>query len=70
MPQFLVTLYDGTDAGAPARRKATMPAHLDGQKGNVASGRLIFGGGSLISRSSRSVHFSLRTARIGLNWMR
>jgi uncharacterized protein len=44
MPQFLVTPYDGTDAGAPARRKATIPAHLDGLKGNVATGKFVFGG--------------------------
>ena len=44
MPQFLVTLYDGNDAGAPARRKATMPAHLDDLRDNVATGRLVFGG--------------------------
>jgi len=44
MPQFLVTLYDGIDAGASARRKATMPEHLDGLKYNVATGKLVFGG--------------------------
>ncbi|HEY2620073.1 MAG TPA: YciI family protein [Acetobacteraceae bacterium] len=44
MPQFLVTLYDGTDAEAPGRRQATRPAHLDGLKNNVASGRLVMGG--------------------------
>jgi uncharacterized protein YciI len=44
MPQFLVTLYDGTDAAAPARREAARPAHLDGLKGTVAAGRLVFGG--------------------------
>ena len=44
MPQFLVTLFDGTDADAPARRQATRPAHLDGLKANVASGKLVFGG--------------------------
>lgn len=42
--QFLVTLYDGTDAEAPARRSATRPAHLAGLKDNVGSGRLLFGG--------------------------
>lgn len=42
--QFLVTIYDGTDAEAPARRMATRPAHLDGLKTNVASGKLVFGG--------------------------
>jgi uncharacterized protein len=44
MPQFLVTLYDGTDTEAPARRQATRPAHLDGLKGNVSSGKLVVGG--------------------------
>jgi uncharacterized protein YciI len=44
MPQFMVTLYDGTDAQAPARRQATRTAHLEGLKGNVASGKLVFGG--------------------------
>jgi uncharacterized protein YciI len=44
MPQFLVTLYDGTDSGASARRQATRPAHLDGLQGNVGSGKLLFGG--------------------------
>lgn len=44
MPQFLVTLYDGTDAEAPARRQATRPAHLDGLHANVANGKLVFGG--------------------------
>jgi uncharacterized protein len=44
MPQFLVTIYDGNDAEAPARRVAARPAHLEGLKGNVGSGRLVFGG--------------------------
>jgi uncharacterized protein YciI len=44
MPQFLVTLYDGTDPEASARRQATRPAHLDGLEDNVANGRLVFGG--------------------------
>ena len=44
MPQFLVIIHDGTDAQAPARRQATRTAHLDGLKGHVASGKLVFGG--------------------------
>jgi uncharacterized protein YciI len=44
MPQFLITLYDGTDAEAPARRQAARPVHLDGLASNVASGKLVFGG--------------------------
>jgi uncharacterized protein len=44
MPQFLVTLYDGTDTEAPARRQSARPSHLDGLKGNVANGKLVFGG--------------------------
>ena len=42
--QFLVTLYDGTDAEAPARRMATRPAHLAALDSNVSSGKLVFGG--------------------------
>jgi hypothetical protein len=42
--QFLVTIHDGTDAEAPARRAATRPAHLAGLKSNVAGGKLVFGG--------------------------
>ena len=42
--QFLVMLYDGTDAEASARRAVTRPAHLEGIKGNVANGKLLFGG--------------------------
>jgi uncharacterized protein len=44
MPQFLVVLYDGTDAEAPSRRQAARPAHLEGLTGNVAAGKLVFGG--------------------------
>ena len=44
MPQFLVMVYDGTDAEAPARRQAARPTHLAGLKDNVARGRLVFGG--------------------------
>ena len=44
MPQFLVTLYDGTDPEAASRRQAARPTHLDGLKGNVAAGKLVFGG--------------------------
>lgn len=44
MPQFLVTIYDGTDAEAPSRRQAARPAHLEGLGDNVAAGRLVFGG--------------------------
>jgi uncharacterized protein YciI len=42
--QFLVILYDGTDAEASSRRQAARPAHLEGLGGNVAAGRLVFGG--------------------------
>ena len=44
MAQFLITLYDGTDAEASARRQAARPTHLDGLKTNVANGKLVFGG--------------------------
>ena len=42
--QFLVLVYDGTDAEAPARRQAARPAHLAELKDSVESGRLLFGG--------------------------
>ncbi len=42
--QFLVLVYDGTDAEASARRQATRASHLAGLKDNVASRRLVFGG--------------------------
>ena len=44
MPHFLVLLYDGTDAGAPARRQAARDAHLGQLKEKVASGKVVFGG--------------------------
>jgi uncharacterized protein len=44
LPQFLVTLYDGTDAEASSRRQAARPAHVEGLTGNVAAGKLVFGG--------------------------
>jgi uncharacterized protein YciI len=44
MPQFLVLLYDGTDAQAAARRQAARPAHLEGLPGSISSGKLKFGG--------------------------
>lgn len=44
MPQYLVTIYDGTDVEAPERRQATRAAHIDALKDKVASGRLVFGG--------------------------
>ena len=53
MAQFLITLYDGTDAEAPARRQATRPAHLAGLQGNVESGKLMFGGPRLPRRHPR-----------------
>lgn len=44
MPQFLVIIHDGTDPEAPARRQAARPAHLEGLKDSVPSGKLVFGG--------------------------
>ena len=47
MPQFLVTAYDGTDQGAPARRQAARPAHLENVTPMVERGALIVGGAIL-----------------------
>ena len=47
MPQFLVTLYDGTDPDAPARRQAARPAHFARLPEALARGSLISGGAIL-----------------------
>ncbi|CAH2599758.1 YCII domain-containing protein [Rhodovastum atsumiense] len=44
MPQYVVIAWDGTDAGAPARRLAARPAHLDNVAPMVEAGRLKIGG--------------------------
>jgi uncharacterized protein YciI len=41
--QYLVTAYDGTDAEAPARRKATRPAHLALTEKLRDTGKLLIG---------------------------
>jgi uncharacterized protein YciI len=40
MPQYLVLAYDGTDAQAPARRRAVRPAHFDQIRARVEKGQL------------------------------
>lgn len=40
--QFLITAYDGDDAGAPARRAAARPEHLARVEVNIADGSLLF----------------------------
>ena len=45
--QFLVTAYDGTDAGAPARRQAVREAHLVGARRLTEEGRFLVGGAIL-----------------------
>ncbi len=45
--QFLVVNWDGTDAGAPARRRAVREAHLEGARQRAESGMLICGGALL-----------------------
>ena len=47
MAQFLVLAYDGTDAEAPARRKAARPAHFEGIKSMVAKGEIVTAGAIL-----------------------
>ncbi len=44
MHYFLVVARDGTDAEAPARRKANRPAHLAHLDGMIARGEVICGG--------------------------
>jgi len=45
--QFLVVNWDGTDAGAPARRLAVREAHLEAARKRAESGMLICGGALL-----------------------
>ena len=47
MPQYVVTARDGGDAGAPARRMAARPLHLEKIGPMVADGRIILGGALL-----------------------
>lgn len=45
--QYLVIAYDGTDAGAPARRQAARAAHLEGARAMKAAGTFLEGGAIL-----------------------
>lgn len=47
MPQFLVLAYDGTDAEAPARRRAVRPAHFAGIPEMVEKGEIVSAGAML-----------------------
>ena len=47
MAQFLVLAYDGTDADAVARRRATRPAHFEVLQPMVARGEIVIGGAIL-----------------------
>jgi uncharacterized protein YciI len=47
MAQFLVLAYDGTDAGAPERRKSVRPRHFEGIKPMVEKGEIVYGGAIL-----------------------
>lgn len=47
MAQFLVLAYDGTDAGAPERRKAVRPRHFEGIKPMVEQGEITYAGAIL-----------------------
>jgi uncharacterized protein len=47
VPQWLVTARDGADAGAPARRAAVRPRHLENIAPMVADGRVVHGGAIL-----------------------
>ena len=44
---FVLVAYDGTDEGAPARRQAARPAHLEGVGCLSAAGNLKVGGALL-----------------------
>jgi uncharacterized protein YciI len=47
MAQFLMLAYDGTDADAPARRRAARPAHFENIKPMVEKKEICAGGAIL-----------------------
>lgn len=52
--QFLIIGRDGTDAGAPARRAASRPAHIEGLTARQAAGEVIKVG-ALLDESGNAV---------------
>jgi uncharacterized protein YciI len=44
---YLIVAFDGTDDGAPARRAAARPSHLEAARPRNEEGRLPFGGAML-----------------------
>jgi uncharacterized protein len=63
--QFLVMAWDGTDAGAPARRMAARPAHLANvapmaERGEIISGGAILGADGAMVGSASMVEFPSR----------
>jgi len=56
--EFLILAYDGTDGGAPERRLAHRPAHLEMIGKLVAEGR-IFYGAAILDDSDRMIGTAL-----------
>jgi uncharacterized protein YciI len=52
--QFLVTVLDGTDAEAPARRQAVREAHLVGAR-RMAEEAVIIAGGAILDDEGRMI---------------
>ncbi|NDC77630.1 MAG: hypothetical protein EBZ67_07140 [Chitinophagia bacterium] len=47
MKQYVIISHDGRDEGAPERRMATRPRHLDGARKLKSEGRYVMGGAIL-----------------------
>lgn len=61
MQYFLVVARDGTDAEAPARRKANRPAHIEHLEGMIARGEVI-SGGPLLNDAGASIGSTMTVA--------
>ncbi|MGH7058397.1 MAG: YciI family protein [Acetobacteraceae bacterium] len=73
MATFLVLAHDGTDADAPARRKAARPQHFDGVEAMVKKGEIRAAGALLDDRGNMvgSVLFAEFPSRAELDaWLK
>lgn len=52
--QYMITAYDGTDAGAAERRAAARPAHLEAAGKLKDQGKLI-AGGAILGENDRMI---------------
>ncbi len=59
--EYLITAFDGTDDGAPARRLAVRDAHLAGAQVLAERGELL-SGGAILDEDGRMIGSSMHVA--------